>query len=587
MTDSQQLLAEYVTKASEPAFRELVVRYVDLVFSAALRLVDGDAHRAQDVSQVVFVDLARLAGRLQSGTLLGGWLHRHTCYVARTMMRGERRRDARERQAAEMNALHQLPDQAFQEIAPVLDEVIDELPADDREAILLRYFERRNLRSVGDALGINENVAQKRVARAVEELSLLLRRRGFTVPTAVLAGGLAANATQAAPLGLAIHLTKVVLGHGIHASATATAAKTAGAAKLKLALVAALILAGVIIPLRLHLQSSIAPGQTDPFPSSIANEPATARPPEMFPVNPPGQNASANSTAPADVGSSAGESSTVEDASANHSQVTIQANSTPSDIQGAIAPVPKVRLFAKPGSMMRISGTANTVHTHWQAESPIIGGTLDVESGFLRGSEHSDRRRPIAAEATAFVAIRSLKSVDAEGKPYSDAMDDSMHSLLVGWRGSAPHIVFHLVELRLDQSGKSRTNSDHLTARGQLAIAGVTNSVTIPLEFLRLGTNIVEIHGSNQLLMSSFEIHPHLANFGIPNFEVKIGDLVTVQFKWHLQERNEAADKNRNDLAVPDGESVTGASEKPSKTSAKTTGNPSPSRWSRSRPLRN
>src|SRR5437667_10909460 len=106
MTDSQPLLAEYLRTGSEAAFRELVTRYLDLVYSTALRLVDGDTHRAEDVSQIVLAALARMAGKLSGSTMLGGWLHRHTCFVARTVMRGERRRHARERQAVEMNALN-------------------------------------------------------------------------------------------------------------------------------------------------------------------------------------------------------------------------------------------------------------------------------------------------------------------------------------------------------------------------------------------------------------------------------------------------------------------------------------------------
>ena len=85
--------------------------------------------------------------------MLGGWLHRHTCFVARTVLRGERRRQARERQAVEMNALTDQNDNPLAEIAPILDEAIQELGADDRDAILLRFFEQRSLRSVGEALG--------------------------------------------------------------------------------------------------------------------------------------------------------------------------------------------------------------------------------------------------------------------------------------------------------------------------------------------------------------------------------------------------------------------------------------------------
>jgi RNA polymerase sigma factor (sigma-70 family) len=110
MRDGQKLLAEYVQRGSEPAFRELVNRYLDLVYSAALRLVNGDPHLAEDVAQKVFVDLARMAGSLSKQVMLGSWLHRHTCFVARNAVRGERRRQNRERQAAEMSALNSTAD---------------------------------------------------------------------------------------------------------------------------------------------------------------------------------------------------------------------------------------------------------------------------------------------------------------------------------------------------------------------------------------------------------------------------------------------------------------------------------------------
>src|SRR5260221_14244438 len=105
MTDGQQLLAQYAESRSEAAFRELVTRYVDLVYSAAVRLVNGDTHLAEDVTQTVFADLARMARKLSREVMLGGWLHRHTCFVASKTMRGDRRRLARERQAVEMNVL--------------------------------------------------------------------------------------------------------------------------------------------------------------------------------------------------------------------------------------------------------------------------------------------------------------------------------------------------------------------------------------------------------------------------------------------------------------------------------------------------
>src|SRR5438445_9720749 len=105
MPDDQQLLQQYARERSESAFGELVTRHIDLVYSAALRVVNGDAHFAQDVTQTVFIDLARKARSLPRGVVLAGWLHRHTCYAAATAVRTERRRRTREQTAMEMRAL--------------------------------------------------------------------------------------------------------------------------------------------------------------------------------------------------------------------------------------------------------------------------------------------------------------------------------------------------------------------------------------------------------------------------------------------------------------------------------------------------
>lgn len=199
MTDSQKLLAEYVRNGSETAFRELVTRCVDLVYSTAVRLVNADAARAEDVAQMVFEDLARMARSFPEGTMLGGWLHHHTVFVASTMMRGERRRQIRERQAAEMNALQDHTQANLAQVAPILDEAIDQLSADERSAILLRFFEQLDFRSVGEALGSTEEAARKRVSRALEKLHSLLQNRGVSLSAAALGTALATEALTAAP----------------------------------------------------------------------------------------------------------------------------------------------------------------------------------------------------------------------------------------------------------------------------------------------------------------------------------------------------------------------------------------------------
>ena len=119
-----------------------------LVYSTAVRRVGGDKHVAEDIVQTVFADLARKARRLSGGIVLAGWLYRHTCFVAASMVRADHRRQTRERHALEMNEQNQDPAPAWEQLAPFLDEGLASLKAGDRDAIVLRYLERRDLRTV-------------------------------------------------------------------------------------------------------------------------------------------------------------------------------------------------------------------------------------------------------------------------------------------------------------------------------------------------------------------------------------------------------------------------------------------------------
>lgn len=255
-SDSQRLLADFAKDGSERAFRELVVRYTNLVYSVAVRLVDGNAALAQDVTQTVFIDLARLARKLPAEIMLGGWLHRHTCFVAATVLRGERRRQTRERRAVEMNALDEQSETNLAHIAPILDEAIDRLGTEDRAAIILRFFEQSDFRSVGKLLGVSEDTARMRVTRALEKLRLLLKRRGATFSTATLGAVLAGEAVKAAPAGLAgslytSALCSLATGHG----STATVFKIITMTKIKVGIVGAMVVAGVAAPLAVHHQA--------------------------------------------------------------------------------------------------------------------------------------------------------------------------------------------------------------------------------------------------------------------------------------------------------------------------------------------
>jgi RNA polymerase sigma factor (sigma-70 family) len=256
-TDSQGLLAAYAKTGSEAAFRELLARYVNLVYSAAVRLVGNDADLAKDVTQTVFVDLARKAPKLPRDVMLGGWLHHHTVFVASTLLRGERCRQARERQVVEMNALPDHTQENLAQIAPILDEAIDELGAEDRTAILLRFFEQCDFPSLAEALGSNEDAARKRVSRALEKLHLLLRHRGVSLSAAALGTLLATEAVTAAPAGLAVGLAGTALTGAAGGGTALTVLKIMSMTTLKLGVISAIVVGGVVTPLVLQHQSLV------------------------------------------------------------------------------------------------------------------------------------------------------------------------------------------------------------------------------------------------------------------------------------------------------------------------------------------
>jgi RNA polymerase sigma factor (sigma-70 family) len=258
MTDDRQLLLRYVSEHSEAAFGELVSRYVNLVYSAALRRVSGDAHLAEDISQLVFADLARKARSLPENVVLAGWLHRATSYAAAQLIRTNRRRRRREEEAITMNALESQAAIDWDSLQPLLDEALDRLQQNDRDALVLRFFEQHSLADVGRSLGVNEDAARKRVHRALDKLRAHLRHKGLTTTAAILSAAISVNAVQIAPASLAATLTGLSLAHAGTAAGTAsTILKLMSMTKLQLG-IGASVLAIVTASLIFEHQSGIA-----------------------------------------------------------------------------------------------------------------------------------------------------------------------------------------------------------------------------------------------------------------------------------------------------------------------------------------
>jgi RNA polymerase sigma factor (sigma-70 family) len=249
MTPDHELLHRYAQTRSEDAFAELVRRHVNLVYSVALRRVNGDTHLAQDVAQTVFTDLARKAGSLARRESLTGWLYTSAYFAAAKMVRTENRRRDREDKFMREPTPTPAPEAEWEKLRPELDEAMHELKEADREAVLLRYFENRQFADVGTRLGLNENAARMRVKRALEKLRAAFLKRGVTATTA-LASVISANAVQLAPANLAATLTTTSIAAA--GTGTFTFLKIMTAAKLKLAFSALIVASAATVLMVQH-----------------------------------------------------------------------------------------------------------------------------------------------------------------------------------------------------------------------------------------------------------------------------------------------------------------------------------------------
>jgi|GEM_PF-2202264 len=219
MTD-RELLEQLARHRSEDAFNEIVRRHVDLVHSAAFRQL-GNADTARDITQNVFILLAKQAKQLRPEVILTGWLYRTTRNLCLEHLRKDQRRRERE-QAAVEHLMNDSTDQ-WEHVAPQLEPAMDELNDAERHAVLLRFFKNKTLREVGNELGIGEDAAQKRVSRALDRLRDIFTKRGIALPATALAATISGSAIQATPAAILTTISTAALGAGLTAAvATAT-----------------------------------------------------------------------------------------------------------------------------------------------------------------------------------------------------------------------------------------------------------------------------------------------------------------------------------------------------------------------------
>jgi len=213
--DDITLLKQYAG-GDESAFTTLFERHVHLVYSAALRQARNPSH-AEEITQAVFILLARKAKSLSPKTVLSGWLYQAARLTTASLIKREIRRQRREQEVYMQTSTE--PDTSlWEQISPLLDDAMGWLGEKDRNAIVLHFFENRTPREVAAALKLNEVTARKRVSRALEKLRTFFAKRGLALTTAVIAGAISNNSVQAMPVGVVKTISAVALAKGAVAS---------------------------------------------------------------------------------------------------------------------------------------------------------------------------------------------------------------------------------------------------------------------------------------------------------------------------------------------------------------------------------
>lgn len=209
MIPDDELLRRYAREGSHEAFGDLVARYADFVYRAALNMT-RDTHRAEEVTQSVFVVLARKAKALVGRRDVAGWLHVTARYVAADIARSEARRQRRELSAASVCEADQPVE--WETLRPLLDEELLHIRPEDREALLQRFFCNLPYGDVGVRLGITENAARMRVERALDKLQRRLSRRGIVSTAVAIEAAVLSQPAVALPAAFATTLSQAALG---------------------------------------------------------------------------------------------------------------------------------------------------------------------------------------------------------------------------------------------------------------------------------------------------------------------------------------------------------------------------------------
>ena len=198
----KKLLKDYLDGESNKAFKEIVLHFTPLVYSACKRK-QLDEETAKDITQQVFLDFHKKAKSLRNHPNLSGWFYQAALYRAlnqinkniRDQKRMEKLKDISDQKALETENWSRV-------IFPQLDDALKELPDKLSEAIVQHYLVGNSIVESSENLEISEVAFRKRLSRGVQALKEYFSSRGMKVTGAVLIAILSSPELRAVPKGL-------------------------------------------------------------------------------------------------------------------------------------------------------------------------------------------------------------------------------------------------------------------------------------------------------------------------------------------------------------------------------------------------